>query len=148
LLARLRNEQIDQPLGKFAAELLPEIEKDYLALSKIAARYEDDSNTLKETTAWLAEKASRLKLSFTANAPLGTFESLETLALGVLGKQKLWQALLIIQDGEPPLAETDFDRLITRAQIQHDRIEAIRRQTADVVLRSANADVHLHASPK
>src|SRR4051812_34452191 len=148
LLARLRSENTDQALGKFADELLPEIENDYAMLSKIASRYEGDSNSLNEAAAWLAEKASRLKLSATANASLGTFESLEALALGLLGKQKLWQALAILQRSQPALAEIDLDRLTMRAQVQHDRVEVTRRQLAAVVLKTASDDGDVHASSK
>lgn len=64
---------------------------------------------------------------------LGTFETLETLALGIMGKAKLWQALQIAASIDRRLAGLDFARLEQRAIAQHDAVEAYRRRLATVV---------------
>jgi hypothetical protein len=54
------------------------------------------------------------------------FMALETLAIGVLGKQKLWLVLKEVQGECPPLAAMDLDELIGRAVTQHDLLERER----------------------
>jgi hypothetical protein len=134
MLERLRDANADKPLGRFAAELLPAIEEDVTVLQRIAEQFGDDTNTLKEVTAWFAEKASRVKLRLHNQGSLGTLESLEMLALGVLGKLKLWQTLSILAPAEPRLRGIDFDCLAARAKSQHDEIETYRQHAARTAL--------------
>lgn len=134
LLERIRNEYPDQPIGSFAAKVLPEIQADYSVLEQITAQLAGDAGALKEVAGWLAEKASRLKLRFSDDSSIGAFESFEMLSLGVLGKVKLWQALSIIAADVPCLNGIDFANLEARAQAQHDDIEAQRRDLARAAL--------------
>jgi hypothetical protein len=71
---------------------------------------------------------SRFKLRHSAADGLGTFEALETLALGILGKLALWRALAVTVDTR--VHGVDFEQLITRAQAQHARLEESRLQVA------------------
>ena len=59
-------------------------------------------NPVKQATTWLAEKASRVKLSGMSSGEdeLGTFLALETLSLGVEGRKRLWIALKQVQGEE------------------------------------------------
>jgi hypothetical protein len=57
----------------------------------------------------------------------------ETLSLGVLGKLKLWQALLAIQNTDPRLQKLDYNTLIARAEAQHDKLEQLRLHLAKSV---------------
>jgi hypothetical protein len=133
LLQHLSEAHADKPLGTFAAELLRQIESDFEVLRTIAGKLDADSNPLKQTAAWFAEKASQLKLRCTKDNPLGTFEAIEFLALGVLGKLKLWQVLSILAPNRPELQDVDFTRLASRAQAQHDDLELRRRELASGV---------------
>ena len=69
--------------------LAPQIEHDRETLIELMQRLDTSKNPIKQTTAWIAEKASRAKFSgMTSGQPeLGTFMALETLALGVRGKR-------------------------------------------------------------
>ena len=134
LLGRIRNGNSDQQLNMFAAELLPQIEADYVVLEGIADQLAGDVGTLKEMAGWLAEKASRVKLDWGGDASIGAFESLEMLSLGILGKLKLWQVLSLIAVEVPCLSGIDFERLQSRAQTQHDKVEALRREVARTAL--------------
>jgi hypothetical protein len=134
LLERMRDSNSDQPVGRLAAELLPQIEEDYEVLEGIAEQLPGDVGTLKEVAGWLAEKASRVKLHLGDNASIGEFESLEMLSLGVLGKLKLWQVLPLIAPDVPCLNGIDFNRLQARAQTQHDQVEAQRLEVARAAL--------------
>jgi hypothetical protein len=134
LLERLQEAQTDQEFHRFAHDLLRDIEQDRAVLQKIADEVSGGSNAVKEAAAWLSEKASRLKLRLGSDGDLSLFEALEALALGVLGKLKLWQALAEISDRDTRLGNIDLGRLAARAQSQHDAIETRRRRLAGNVL--------------
>lgn len=91
LLEHLRDSDAEQPVRKFAQDLLISIEEDRAILQRIADQVNSDVNVLKEATAWLTEKVSRVKLRLGSDAEFGLFESLETLSLGILGKLALWR---------------------------------------------------------
>jgi hypothetical protein len=82
LLEVWRDQRTGESLGQFAAELLVEVEADRAVLQGFAERVGAGSSRLKEATAWLGEKVSRLKLRRRAAGGLGTFEALEALARG------------------------------------------------------------------
>lgn len=134
LLSRLRDEHPEQPLGRFASEILAEVEADRSTLEDLARRLEHGPHPLKNAAAKLAEKVTRIKLSHRTAGPLGILESLEFLALGVWGKRALWRALKKAASQDSRLSILDFDRLISRAESQHDRIEERRLETAGSVL--------------
>jgi hypothetical protein len=70
---------------------------------------------------------SELKLSTGA---FGTFEGLEAVALGILGKLALWRALEAIANSDPCLDGVDFAELAQRAEQQHSLAEKLRLQAA------------------
>jgi hypothetical protein len=114
-------------------DLLADIESDRKTLQAILDRIGSGVPLLKEASAWVGEKASELKLR---QGPLGTFEALEVLALGILGKLALWQTLAHIAKADPRLDGLDFEQLSSRAKEQHTRAEALRLQAATVAFES------------
>jgi hypothetical protein len=116
------------PLGDVMKSLAPQIEQDRQTLIGLMEQLDSSKNPVKQATAWVAEKASRVKLSgMTSGEPeLGTFMSLETLALGVRGKACLWTALKQVADQHPPIASLNLDELIDRAHTQQDVLERER----------------------
>jgi hypothetical protein len=134
LLSRLRDERRDEPVGRFASEILAEIEEDRQKLEELARRVDSGPHPLKNAAAKLGEKLSRLKLSDRTAGPLGILESLEFLALGVWGKRALWRALATCARPIPGLELVELDLLISRAESQHDRIENQRLEAAKVTL--------------
>jgi hypothetical protein len=137
LLETLRDLHAGEPLGQFAAELLVEVEADRAALQELAKQAGASPNALKEAVGWLGEKVSRLKLGGRASGEFGTFEALEALALGILGKLALWRALAEVAAADARWRGVDFDRLADRAEAQHARVEARRLDAARMVLRTA-----------
>jgi hypothetical protein len=137
LLEALRDQHAGGLLGQFAAGLLVEVEADRAVLQGLAAQVGARTNALKEATTWLGEKVSRLKLRRRAAGGLGTFEALEALALGVLGKLALWRALAIVAAVDARLRSVDYDHLAARAQTQHAQVEARRLEAARTGLRAA-----------
>jgi hypothetical protein len=134
LLEVLRDQHAGEPLGQFAAELLVEVAADRAVLQGLAERVGAGSSGLKEAAAWLGEKVSRLKLRRRAAGGLGTFEALEALALGILGKLALWRALAVIAAVDVRLGGMDFDHLAARAQAQHAQVEERRLEAARTTL--------------
>jgi hypothetical protein len=127
LLEFLRDQHAGEPVGAFAATMLAEVEEDRRVLQGLIDRAGKGASIVKEAAAWLGEKLSELKLS---GSPLGTFEALEALALGILGKLALWRALELIADSDARVSGLDFRQLAERAQGQHSRVEERRLQAA------------------
>ncbi len=138
LLESIRDQNSREPLGDFAAILLIEVKEDKQVLQGIIDRVGKSPADVKEAAAWLGEKLSQWKLRRGAAGGLGTFEALEALALGILGKRALWRALAIIASAHARLREMNFDELIARAQDQHDRVEERRVELARTALQPAS----------
>jgi hypothetical protein len=134
MLERLRDTAADAEFAQFTGEVLHEIEEDEAVLQRLADDVSGKSSTIKEATAWLAEKASRLKLRLGSNDELAVFEALEALSLGVLGKLKLWRVLSEIAEQHESLQGIAYEQLIARAASQHDRLEARRLLTGSEAL--------------
>lgn len=135
LLGAIRDQHAGEPLGRFAAGMLVEVEADNGVLTELAERIGTGSSGLKGLSAWVAEKVSRLKLKRDASDGLGTFEALEFLALGIHGKLALWRALAAIGPGDARLDHIDFDKLAARAETQHSQVEERRLEAARLVFR-------------
>ena len=134
LLEALSAQHQGDPTGALARRLLPEVEDDRRTLEGIA-RTLDAGSALKEAGAWLAEKVSRLKLHRDVKGVLGTFEALEAMTLGVLGKRALWRALAVAAASDARLAGFDFGALAASAERQHALLEDERLRAATVALR-------------
>jgi hypothetical protein len=134
LLEALSAQHQGDPTGALARSLLPEVEDDRRTLEGIA-RALDAGSALKEAGAWIAEKVSRLKLHREAKGVLGTFEALEAMSLGVLGKRALWRALAVAAGSDARLAGFDFGALAASAERQHALLEDERLRAATVALR-------------
>ena len=133
LLHWMKDEHKNDDLGAFAAALALEIQEDRNILNNLAEGLGAGSSTLKETGAWLSEKVSRLKLADHGAINLGTFESLEFLMLGIHGKLGLWRALKSVADALEKFRDTDFARLIARAQAQEATVDSQRLTIARTV---------------
>ena len=130
LLETLRDQQPQEPLGRLAGELVVEVEQDRQTLRQIASGIGDSGSTLKEASSWLLEKIAPMKLRLGADPELSRYLSVEVLTLGVLGKLALWQALAVLAPADARLGGHDWDRLVARAQSQHQRLETQRLQMA------------------
>lgn len=134
LLKDLSSQAADPDVARFSAALLVEVEADRATLHDLVERIGGETNTVKETAAWVAQKASRFKLIL--NEPIGTFEAIEMLSLGVQGKIALWNALRAIRESETRLGGLNLDELASRASKQFAQLEALRLQLAHSVLVS------------
>src|ERR1700733_2563338 len=126
LLQAMKDRRQDQPLGQFAGQLLIEVTQDRNTLQHTAEGIGSGTNALKEFTAWVGEKASRVKLGAGARGEFGSFEALEFLALGVQGKLSLWRALRVAAVSDARLSGLDLEQLIVRAKAQYAQVEEQR----------------------
>ena len=134
LLRRLNRRYRGTAQGRFFAVLLADIRADQEALRELARRVGATRSVVKQAAGRVAELASRPKLRFGRNEPLGLFESLEMLALGILGKRSLWQALLRLAATDRRLNPAEVIRLEARALEQHGRVEERRLALVRVAL--------------
>jgi hypothetical protein len=135
LVEFMRDQHSDDDLGRFAAEVLVEIKQDRDTLRDVAERIGASGSTLKEAASWMAEKVSRFTLGHDSGSGLATFEGLEFLAIGILGKRALWRALAAIAPSDPRMAGVDYNALAASAQKQHDKVEQRRLLAARTALR-------------
>jgi hypothetical protein len=128
LAKQLRQRHEGTPLGELMGSIAPEIEEDRHALVDLMKQLDVSRDPIKVTFGFVAEMVSRVKLGSAGSdgSEHATFTALEALTLGVEGKASMWKALKVVQAQYPPLASTDFDALIARAQSQHDALEQER----------------------
>jgi len=120
LADQLAERTADTPFGEAMRELATEIEGDRETLRQLMDQLGTSRNPVKQATTWVGEKFSRVKLSgMTAgHEELGLFMALETLSLGIEGKESLWTALEAVADCYPTLRGIDFAMLQERARRQ------------------------------
>jgi hypothetical protein len=112
-----------------------EISADHETLRDLMRRLEIPESTLKQVSSWFGERMAAMKLSWESpDRHFHRMEALEMLALGILGKYKLWLALADAAPAYPALAQVDFERLKTRALDQHTDVERERVAAAHVAL--------------
>ena len=142
LAEQIRDRSEGTPLGDQMAKIAPQIEEDRQTLIELMEALGTSKNPVKQASAWVAEKASRLKFAgWSSGEPeFGLFMALETLTLGVDGKLSLWKALKEVSSDHPQLAAADLDSLIARAQSQHQVLEGERISASRDVLANTTAD--------
>src|SRR5918998_136087 len=86
----------------------------------------------RKATGWLVEKLSEIKLHLddTGDGALRRLEALETISLGIAGKQALWDALAAAVGDAPELNGLDYARLGQRAETQRAVMESLRLHAA------------------
>jgi hypothetical protein len=90
----------------------------------------------KKATGWLVEKLSELKLRLddAGDGALGRLEALETVSLGIAGKQALWDSLAAAAEDAPELNGLNYPRLGRRAETQRGVVEGLRLHAAKEAL--------------
>jgi hypothetical protein len=122
-------------VARLSAELLGEVQADCDVLERLSDQVGTDSSTVKEAAAWVAQKASRFKLQL--GEPLGVFEAVEMLSLGVMGKRALWNALRTAGGNDARLSGVNLDKLSSRAEDQFARLEGLRLELARALFVSS-----------
>ncbi len=109
-----------------------DVEQDRLALLEVMATLGVPVRAYKVYTAWVGEKAGRLKLNgyLLTRSPLSSLEELEMLRLGVEGKAAGWRTIRVLADKDTRLDPGRLDELIARARRQADQLEELRVSAA------------------
>ena len=128
LLDHLRELSRGTERERVLAILQSEIEEDQAVLLGLLHESGGKESRVRKAAAWLTEKLgeAKLKLDDPGSGSLRLLEALETLGLGILGKLALWRALEAAREEVPQLRKADFAKLKSRAQAQHDRVDAER----------------------
>ena len=102
--------------GEFLRRLVVEIEEDRETLERVVTRLGFKPSRPKEVAAWVAEKLGRLKLNGQVRgySPLSRVLRLESLAVGIAGKEARWTALRRVA----AVDSVDLEELIERARRQ------------------------------
>jgi hypothetical protein len=132
LLDHLTSANSGTPLEQVFSELRREIGEDQDVLQKILHHCGGSEGLMRNTTAFIGEKLSRVKLLLEdpAGSKLALLEKLEALALGIQGKRMLWRTLKAAASGAPALSEIDFGQLDQRAEAQSRQVEECRIEAA------------------
>jgi hypothetical protein len=93
-------------------------------------------SSIKRPLALVAERVARLKPNgrLRGYSPLSRLLELESLALGLEGKNVLWSNLRDLPGVSDRLSGVDFEGLIDRARRQRDELEPYRVEAGRVAL--------------
>jgi hypothetical protein len=113
-----------------------EISQDLIALEGIMRQLGVEPDRVKDTFSRIAERVSRSKLNgrLLRRSPLSDLLELETLVVGITGKQALWVTLREVL----PAQVERFDQLLKRAEEQKRLVENARLEAARRGLRAAH----------
>ena len=102
-----------------------QIARDRHALERVMRQLSVSPNALKVGMVRVLERAGRLKRNgrLLERSPLSSVVELETLVVGVRGKEALWTAL---QKADVSLEDIDLDALAEAARTQGEELEALR----------------------
>jgi hypothetical protein len=105
-----------------------EIREDLIALEGIMRRLGVEPDRVKDTLSRVAERLSRMKPNgqLLRRSPLSDLLELETLVVGITGKQALWVSLREI----PSISTEELDQLLERAEGQRRIVENARLRAA------------------
>ncbi|MGE4425264.1 MAG: hypothetical protein AB7G37_02290 [Solirubrobacteraceae bacterium] len=132
LARRARDSQRDRNprLALFLDGIVEDIAADKTELEEVIASLGHRRDPVRQVVAQVGERLGRLKPNgrVLRRSPLSDLVELEALAIAVQGKRCLWRTLQQLDDRR--LASVDLQRLVDRAEDQHDRIEAQRTAIA------------------
>jgi hypothetical protein len=136
------------PAGRRLTQIAHEIEADRETLVLLLSDLGMRGSRVKNAVAWLMERFSRLKPNGRArgDSVLHRMHELETLSLGIAGKQALWTALRAAPQA-PAIGGVDLDELSERAASQRERVEMERIALARTALSLSPESAHEAVAP-
>jgi hypothetical protein len=128
---RVSKHNAGTPAGRRLAQIAHEVEADRDTLRAFMDELGIPESRTKNAAAWLAERLSSLKPNGRGHGDtlLMRMHELETLSLGIAGKQALWEALRMAPQSAA-VANLDLDALHERARSQRERVELERTALA------------------
>ena len=132
LLDHLEEDGAGTAEASLLAGVHADIEADRQELEAFMARLGIAVSAPRKATGWLIEMVSEIKLHLddAGDGALRRLEALETVSLGIAGKQALWHALAAAAEGAPELNGLDYARLGQRAETQRAVVESLRLRAA------------------
>ena len=130
LARRAASNNEGEAYGPQLSQIADEIAADQQSLEELMDHLGCSRDRIKDTVAWTAEKAGRLKPNgrLFSYSPLSRVVEIEGLALGVTGKLALWRVL------RPALGDrrggVDLAELEARAADQQSLLESLRLRAA------------------
>jgi hypothetical protein len=120
--------------------LAKRIARDRDALERVMRQLAVPPSTMKVGIVRVAERVGRLKLNgrIFERSPLSRIIELETLVVGVRGKEALWTAL---QRAGISLEDVDLDGLVESARAQGAELEALRLNAAGAAFAPASGGI-------
>jgi hypothetical protein len=146
LARRLARSEHHSQIGGTLARIAGEIEEDRDTLLEIMGEFGVPVRRYKVYTAWVAEKAARLKLNgrLLDRSPLSTLVELEALRLGVEGKGAGWRSIRAVAASHGSPQTTRLDSLLARRRpwssfgfVRLPMFSAGRRMTAVLTIELA-----------
>ncbi len=139
LARRAARENRGTPLGDFLATLATELQEDRAMLQQVQRALNIPRDHLKQGTAWVMERLSRLKLNgrLLRSSPLSRMMELEGLFLGSQGRRLLWRLLKRLARTDRRLGGFDFEVLIARTEMHLRGLERWRLLAADTAFTPA-----------
>jgi hypothetical protein len=131
---RLIKEHEDQTVVSFFREMKRQVEADQQELREMMGALGVGESSVRKAGAWVGEKLSRAKLTL-EDRGVGFVQALESLVLGIKGKELLWRAILPVQESWLALKRFDLHRLLERAVVQGERMDEKRIEIAGSVFR-------------
>lgn len=124
----------DEPLKQFLEDIQCEIETDQKVLERLIEGADENESVLGKTAAWVTEKFARAKFKLGGEelGGLGLAQALETLVLGIRGKELLWHTLKHCGYSAP--SDVDLGNLEQRAIEQQQWVEEKRLEAARAAL--------------
>jgi hypothetical protein len=118
--------------------LAEQVAADRKTLEKVMRQLDVAPSALKVGLVRLGERVGRLKLNgrLIKRSPLSSVVELETLVVGIRGKEALWTALRTADVG---LQGIDLDALVESAQRQASEVDELRLSAATVAFGEAPA---------
>ena len=131
-LDHLEAEHPGTPIAMLAAGLRADVVADRRELETLMVRLDVARSGPRQAGAWLAEKATQLKLRLDdpQGGGLRLLEIFEALSLGIEGKRLLWRSLKTAAVYNPELQGTDYASLERRADEQRLGVEPFRMGAA------------------
>ena len=113
-----------------------EIRQDLIGLERIMRYLGVEPDPVKDTISRIGERVTRFKLNgrLLRRSPLSDLLELETLVVGITGKQALWVSLREVL----PAQREELDQLLARAEEQKRLVENARVKAAKRILRTAH----------
>ena len=141
LAKRIAGQNKDNEYGRYAAELVAELERERDDLTALLKRIGSEPPKFRTLAARGAELAGRLKPNGTviSYSPLSRVVELEGMIMGVTGKLGLWRSLLQLVDSDERFDRAEIERLAKQAEGQRSRLEELHDRAAREALASGAA---------